>query len=105
LDSVRDAGRFDGPLGVLGGLAAVQELRERSCRLPFAVEVVAFADEEGVRFGTAYLGSSALAGTFDPGWLQRRDADGTTMRDAIVAAGGDLDAIGEERRDPASLVG
>ena len=105
LDSVRDAGRFDGPLGILGGLAAVEVLRERACRLPFAVDVVAFADEEGVRFGTAYLGSSALVGTFDPRWLQRRDAEGTTMRDAIVAAGGDPDAIARERRDPSSLVG
>ena len=62
LDTVRDAGRYDGPLGVLVALAAVERLGEA---LPFAIEVVGFADEEGVRFGTAYLGSSAVAGPFD----------------------------------------
>jgi allantoate deiminase len=68
LDTVVDAGRYDGPLGVLVALEAVQRV-ERD------VEVVGFADEEGVRFGTAYLGSSAMAGRFDPAWLDRRDGD------------------------------
>lgn len=105
LDTVRDAGRFDGPLGVLCGLAAVERLAAAGERLPFAVEVVGFADEEGVRYGTAYLGSSALAGSFDPAYLDRVDDDGVTMAAAVAAAGGDPGAIGRCARDPAGLVG
>ena len=65
LDTVRDAGRYDGALGVLVAIAAVGRLAERGERLPFALEVYAFSDEEGTRFGTAYLGSAAVAGGFD----------------------------------------
>src|SRR4051794_23509140 len=79
LDTVRDAGRYDGMLGVLVALACVERLRDA----PFAVEVYGFADEEGVRYGTAYLGSSVVADAFDPSALDRRDADGVAMRDAI----------------------
>src|SRR3954453_17211612 len=81
LDTVRDAGRYDGMLGVLVALGCVERLRDA----PLAVEVYGFADEEGVRDGTGYLGSSVVAGTFDPVALDRRDADGVTMRDAITA--------------------
>src|SRR3954466_15811441 len=80
LDTVRDAGRYDGMLGVLVALAVVEAVGPA---LPFAVEVLGFADEEGVRYGTAYLGSSVVAGTFDPAALERRDADGIAMADAI----------------------
>ena len=97
LDSVRDAGRYDGPLGVLLALAAAQRVRERP--LPFALEVVAFADEEGVRYGTAFLGSALLAGRFEAGWLERRDADGVAMADAIRGWGGDPAALGGPARD------
>ena len=97
LDSVRDAGRYDGPLGVLLALAAAQRVRERP--LPFALEVVAFADEEGVRYGTAFLGSALLAGRFEAGWLERGDADGVAMADAIRGWGGDPAALGGPARD------
>ena len=97
LDSVRDAGRYDGPLGVLLALAAAERMRERP--LPFALEVVAFADEEGVRYGTAYLGSALLAGRFETGWLERRDADGVAMADAIRGWGGDPAAVAGPARD------
>ena len=97
LDSVRDAGRYDGPLGVLVALAAVERVRERP--LPFGLEVVAFADEEGVRYGTAFLGSALLAGRFEAGWLERRDADGVAMADAIRGWGGDPDAVTAPARD------
>jgi allantoate deiminase len=89
LDTVRGAGRYDGMLGVLVALACL----ERARPLPFAVELIGFADEEGVRFGTGYLGSSALAGRFEGAWLDRRDADGITMADAIRTFGGDPDAL------------
>jgi allantoate deiminase len=80
LDSVVDAGRYDGPLGVLVGLAVVERLGERP---PFPVEVLVFADEEGVRYGTSYLGSSAMAGRFDPAWLEWRDDDGIALGDLL----------------------
>lgn len=85
IDTVPDAGRFDGPLGVLAALAVVERLDAEAPPL----EVVAFADEEGTRFGTAYLGSAAYAGAFERDWLDLADADGITMADAIRDAGGD----------------
>src|SRR3954452_23883385 len=101
LDTVRDARRYDGMLGVLVALACVERLRDT----PFAVEVYGFADEEGVRYGTAYLGSSVVAGTLEDEALARRDADGVTMADAIAAFGGDPAALAGARRDPADLLG
>jgi len=71
LDTVRDAGKYDGPLGVLTAIAAVQLLRARGTKLPFHLEIVGFSDEEGVRYQTAYLGSNAFAGTLKPGDLAR----------------------------------
>ena len=104
LDTVRDAGRYDGMLGVLVALAVVESVRERSGP-PFALEVLGFADEEGVGYGTAYLGSSVVAGTFDRSALDRRDADGIAMADALAAFGGDPAALETARRDPADLLG
>src|SRR5919202_1213924 len=102
IDTVVDAGRYDGMLGVLVALAWVERLPDD---LPFAVEVYAFADEEGVRYGTAYLGSSVVAGTFDPAALERRDAEGIAMADAIAAFGGDTEGLDAARRDAADLLG
>jgi allantoate deiminase len=93
LDTVPDAGRFDGALGILAGLAVVERLAGRGVRLSQPLEVVAFAEEEGVRFGTAYLGSAAYTGAFEPAWLDLVDADGTTVADAIRASGGDPAAL------------
>jgi allantoate deiminase len=97
LDSVRDAGKYDGPLGVMVALAAVQRLHDTGARLPFAIEVIAFADEEGLRYGTSYLGSRALAGAFDPADLDRTDKQGVTMAEAIRAFGGDPGRVLEDR--------
>ncbi len=105
LDSVRDAGRYDGPLGVLVGIAAVQDLRDRGVRLPFAIEVVGFADEEGLRYGTTYLGSRALAGTFEATDISRVDSDGVTMAEAIRAFGGDPGSIAKDRTREGELLG
>jgi len=93
LDTVHDAGKFDGPLGVLVAIACVAALNKVRTRLPFAIEVIGFADEEGVRYQTAYLGSSALAGTFNPAHLPRTDARGITMAEAIREFGGNPDAL------------
>jgi allantoate deiminase len=105
LDTVRDAGRYDGTLGVLIGIAGVELLRDRGIALPFALELVAFADEEGARYGTSYLASRAFAGSFDEGWLERRDRDGVTMREALGSFGGSSDGVASCRRDPADLIG
>ena len=77
-DTVRDAGKWDGPLGVITAIACVADLYRRGVRLPFAIEVVGFADEEGVRFASTLLGSRAVAGTFDESVLNASDADGLT---------------------------
>ena len=97
LDSVRDAGRYDGPLGVVVAIAAVQRLHDAGRRLPFAIEVLAFADEEGLRFGSTYIGSRALAGRLTAEELARADADGVTMADAIRAFGGDPARLAGDR--------
>jgi allantoate deiminase len=88
IDSVRDAGRYDGVLGVMIAIAALERLG-REQRLPFPVEIVAFPDEEGLRFQTTYLGSAALAGGFDPSWLDLTDDDGITLGEAVRQCGGD----------------
>jgi len=105
LDTVRNAGKFDGPLGVLTAIACVQRLHENQIRLPFAIEVIAFADEEGVRFHKAYLGSTALAGAFDARDLKRRDAEGITMEAAIRDFGGNPEALATLRLNPDLLLG
>lgn len=92
LDSVRDAGRYDGLFGILSGIACVAELNRQGRRLPVAIEVVGFGDEEGVRFGVTLIGSKAMAGSFDPACLDARDAQGVSLREALVAFGGDPDA-------------
>lgn len=95
LDTVRDAGRYDGALGVIAAIECVQALAVSGTRLPFAVEVVGFGDEEGARFGTTLLGSRALAGTFDPAMLACRDASGASLAEAMRANGLDPERIGE----------
>ena len=102
LDTVIDAGRYDGPLGVIAAIELVERLGDRA--LPFAIEVVGFADEEAVRYPTAFLGSSAMAGRFAPGWLGLTDADGVPLGDALRAFGGDPAAITSAARDPAGLL-
>ena len=105
LDTVRDAGAFDGPLGVLVAVAALGRLTAEGRRLPFAVDVLGFADEEGLRFGTAYLGSRALAGTFDDALLDLVDAEGVVLRDALAAFGGDPAGIARAGRRDERLLG
>jgi len=105
LDSVVDAGRYDGPLGVLVALVCVQRLFDTGRRLPFALELYGFADEEGVRFHTAYLGSQAVAGTLDPATLHLTDADGITVAQAIRTVGGDPGGIAQSRRRGDDLLG
>ncbi len=93
IDTVRQAGRYDGSFGVLAAIAAITELRARGVALPFAVEVIAFGDEEGVRFPSTMAGSRAVAGCFDPATLNMVDADGVSLRAALVAFGCDPDGV------------
>ncbi len=105
LDTVRGAGKFDGPLGVVTAIACVQQLNEQKIRLPFGLEVIAFADEEGVRYRTTFLGSRALIGGLGENDLKQVDAQGITMAEAIRAFGGDPDKLKNARRDPQQLLG
>lgn len=93
LDTVSDAGKYDGPLGVLVALACVEHLYAQGRRLPFAIEILGFADEEGLRYHTTYLGSRAVTGTFDVSALQFVDDDGIKMSDAILQYGGQPDPV------------
>jgi allantoate deiminase len=98
IDTVRDAGRYDGNYGALAALAVVEALAERGERLDHAVEIVAFGDEEGVRFRTTLTGSRALAGTYPEDALDQRDSSGVSMREALKAFGGDPERAGSIRR-------
>lgn len=104
-DSVRNGGKYDGVLGILVPMACVAELHRRGERLPCAIEVAAFADEEGARFATGFLSSKTMIGEFDPSWLDRRDADGVSMREAMAAAGLDPAKAGSDPLDRDTLAG
>ena len=106
-DTVRSGGKYDGRLGIFVPMICVRELHRAGRRLPFAIEVVAFAEEEGQRYKATFLGSGALVGQFDPAWLDQRDAAGTTMREAMRHAGlpATAAAIAALRRDPARYLG
>ncbi len=105
LDTVRDAGKYDGPLGVLTALSCVQRLYDRQERLPFAIEIFAFADEEGLRFHSSYLGSKVVAGTFDPAMLRLADSEGVTLAEAMRTFGGNPDILQASKRDGSDLLG
>jgi len=104
-DTVRNGGKYDGRLGILLPIALVRHLNARGERLPFHLEVIGFAEEEGVRFRSTFLGSSAVTGSFDMALLDQEDAEGVTMREALAAAGHDPSSIPAIARAPASLLG
>jgi allantoate deiminase len=105
LDTVRNAGKFDGPLGVIIAVACVEHLHHLRVRLPFAVEILAFADEEGVRHQTAYLGSKAIAGCIEARDLKRKDAGGISVAAAIRSFGSDPRKLRSSRFNPKELLG
>ena len=104
-DTVRNGGKYDGRLGIFVPMACVQKLHAAGKRLPFGIEVVGFAEEEGQRYKATFLGSGALTGHFDPTWLDQKDADGITMREAMQHAGLCIDDIPKLQRDPAQYLG
>ena len=105
IDTVIDAGRYDGPLGVVAGILAVRELAARHVDLPFGIDVLAFGDEEGSRFRTTLAGSSASAGVFDRSSLAFPDRNGVSLADAISVYGQSVDDIPAAAYDPSDVVG
>ena len=105
LDTVRNAGRYDGALGVLSGLACVEQLQQWGEAPPFDIEVVGFADEEGLRFQTAYLGSAYYAGVFQPAWLTRTDSDGLSLEAVLSRHGRPALEILAAQKAPEQLLG
>ncbi len=104
-DTVRNGGKYDGRLGILAPMACVRELHRAGRRLPYDFEVVGFSEEEGQRYKATFLGSGALVGHFDLAWLDQKDVDGITMRDAMKNAGLRSEDIPSLRRDPARYLG
>ncbi|WP_343591592.1 2-oxo-4-hydroxy-4-carboxy-5-ureidoimidazoline decarboxylase [Paracidovorax wautersii] len=104
-DTVRNGGKYDGRLGIFVPMACVRELHRAGRRLPFGIEVVGFAEEEGQRYKATFLGSGALIGHFNNAWLDQQDADGITMREAMQHAGLCIDDIPKLRRDAARYLG
>ncbi|MEP6969051.1 MAG: 2-oxo-4-hydroxy-4-carboxy-5-ureidoimidazoline decarboxylase [Betaproteobacteria bacterium] len=104
-DTVRNGGKYDGRLGIFVPMAAVRELHHAGKRLPFDIEVIGFAEEEGQRYKATFLGSGALIGDFHSDWLEQTDADGITMRQAMQQAGLQIDAIAALQRDPRQYLG
>jgi allantoate deiminase len=105
IDTVIDAGRYDGTLGVVTAILAVEELHKRKIALPFAIEVLAFGDEEGVRFPKTLIGSSTVAGALSDSMLDLTDADGVTIRAALAGFGGDPEALAAEAYRPEDVLG
>ncbi|WP_426060711.1 allantoate amidohydrolase [Hymenobacter sp. B1770] len=105
IDTVVNAGKFDGPLGVLMGLDLLEQLIARQADLPFHIELIAFSDEEGVRFHTTYLGSEVVTGSFNDALLARTDAAGVTLADALVAMGADASQLAADAIPAAEWLG
>jgi allantoate deiminase len=104
LDTVRDGGKYDGMLGVVGAIECVHALNSREQRLPFSIEVVGFGDEEGVRFGTTLLGSRAIAGTLDPRILETKDVGGSSIADALRGFGLDPGRLSSVKRKKSEIL-
>jgi len=103
LDTVIRAGNYDGGLGIMCAIDCVKSLNQRGVRYDHAIEVACFADEEGVRYQSTFLGSRGLAGTFDIALLERPDKDGITLAQAMTDFGLDIDRIGEAARQPGDI--
>jgi len=104
LDTVRNAGRYDGMLGVLSAIETVQWLHDRQQRLPMAIEIVGFGDEEGTRFGITLLGSRGLTGSWPESWVTHPDGNGITVAEAMQDLGLDAAKIGDAARAVSDIV-
>ena len=104
-DTVRNGGKYDGRLGIFVPMACVAELSRQGRRLPFDFEVIGFSEEEGQRYKATFLGSGSLIGQFNPAWLEQKDADGISMREAMLHAGLKPEDIPSLKRDPSKYLG
>lgn len=105
IDTVVNAGKFDGPLGVLVGLDLLENLIQNKNQLPFHIELIAFSDEEGVRFHTTYLGSKVVAGCFEESLLSVKDKDFITLKEALATMGGSSDLLMQDAILPDQILG
>jgi allantoate deiminase len=105
LDTVTNAGAYDGILGVMIGIELVALLQQQQRKLPFHLDIVGFADEEGTRFGCTLIGSSALAGHFDPRWLEKRDQNGISMAQAMAKFGLDPNLVEQASLSAENIIG
>ncbi len=105
LDTVPDAGKYDGILGVLLAIAVIEHCNEHNIQFPYAIEVVGFCDEEGARFGTTLIGSKAVAGQWNDRWFGLKDVDEVLLVDALTDWGLDPARVGESARSPDELLG
>jgi allantoate deiminase len=96
IDTIINAGKFDGPLGVLMGLDSIEKIIQSKTELPFHLELIGFCDEEGCRFHTTYLGSKAVAGSFDEAMLEAKDAAGISLKEVIEQNGGDVNNLSKD---------
>jgi len=104
-DTVRNGGKYDGREGILLPIAVVKYLHQRGERLPFNLEIIGFSEEEGVRYASTFLGSTAVIGEFDLSLLDKTDAQGISMREALTAAGHDVNRIASVARKPEDILG
>ncbi|MCY4261473.1 MAG: Zn-dependent hydrolase, partial [Rhodobacteraceae bacterium] len=102
-DTVVDAGRYDGALGIVSAIDCVHSLQARGIRFDDAIEVVSFTDEEGVRYQSAFLGSRGIEGTFDSRLLSRKDREGISLAEAMGTFGLDTTRLGDAARSPGDV--
>jgi allantoate deiminase len=96
IDTIVNAGKFDGPMGVLMGLDLIEQVIQSKTQLPFHIELIGFSDEEGCRFHTTYLGSKAVTGSFDNAILHTKDEEGISLAEAIREIGGDVNNLSKD---------
>jgi len=96
IDTIINAGKFDGPMGVLMGLDLIEQVIQSKTQLPFHIELIGFSDEEGCRFHTTYLGSKAVAGSFDNETLHIKDEAGISLAEVICEIGGDVNNLSKD---------
>ncbi|AQT62517.1 allantoate amidohydrolase [Cellvibrio sp. PSBB023] len=104
LDSIPNAGAYDGILGVLVAIAVVEQFYQNDITLPYAIDIIGFGDEEGTRFGSTLLGSRAVAGTWNPEWWELKDRNGISLKQAFIDFGLDPDNIHSAARNPDDLL-
>ncbi|WP_310231053.1 allantoate amidohydrolase [Brevibacillus nitrificans] len=105
LDSVAEAGKYDGILGVIAGIEVVHAIKESGTTTKYPIEVIGFCDEEGTRFHTTFLGSRAIAGTLREQDLEAQDHEGATVAEAMRAVGSDPEQYRRAARDPQTILG